>query len=114
MTWALHHEESERYAGLAEEAMRQQDVRRAVELYRLAAQGETQALESLEPDKVRTIGITAVSAVSLWFKARELRQAERIAYQWLTTDLLPDFAIYQLRELLQKIWMEKELQKNRA
>jgi hypothetical protein len=114
MSWSLHHSESENYAGLAEEASKQADIQQALEFYRLAAQAETQALDSLESDKYRTIGITAVSAVSLWFKAQELRQAEQLAYQWLMTDLLPEFAIHQLRELLQRIWVEKELQKQRA
>lgn len=52
---------------MAEEAVRERDNIRAVELYRLAGEAETLALEALEPTKTRTIGITAVSAASLLY-----------------------------------------------
>ncbi|BAS59512.1 hypothetical protein NIES2135_09580 [Leptolyngbya boryana NIES-2135] len=59
--------------------------------------------------KTRTLGITVVSAVSLWSKAREYGIAERLAYCWLATDLLPPFAVQELRELLQAIWRELQV-----
>ncbi len=114
MSWTLHHSQSEHYASLAEEALRQKDRDRALELYQLAAREEVSALETLELTKARTIGITAVSAASLWFKAQDFRQAERVAYQWLMTDVLPGFAVQELQELLQLIWSKKERQKKGA
>jgi hypothetical protein len=114
MSWISHHSESEQYAKLAEEALREQNNARATELYRLAAEAEILALEALEPTKTRTIGITAVSATSLLYKAQEFRKAEQLAYQWLITDLLPIFAIRQLQELLQAIWKSRELVQTRA
>jgi hypothetical protein len=114
MSWILHHSQSEQYAKLAEEALREQNNARAIELYRLAAEAEILALKALEPTKTRTIGITAVSAASLLYKAQEFRSSEQLAYQWLITDLLPTFAIRQLQELLQAIWSEREIVQKRS
>jgi hypothetical protein len=114
MSWISHHSQSEQYAKLAEEALREQNNARAIELYRLAGEAEILALEALEPTKTRTIGITAVSATSLLYKAQEFRKAEQIAYKWLITDSLPIFAVSQLQELLQVIWSERELVQKRA
>ena len=104
MTWADHHTQSERLAAEAELAVRQGAVAQAVDLYRLAAEAEARALATLDPTKTRTLGITAVSAVALWYKAHNYPEAERLAYTWLASDMFPSFAIEQLRELLQMIW----------
>jgi hypothetical protein len=104
MTWADHHTQSERLAAEAELAVRQGAAAQAVDLYRLAAEAEARALAALDPTKTRTLGITAVSAVALWYKAHDYPQAERLAHTWLASDMLPPFAIEQLRELLQMIW----------
>lgn len=53
---------------------------------------------------LRTRGITATSAVALWYKGREYIAAERLAHQYLADGNLPSFATAQLRELLQTIW----------
>lgn len=50
------------------------DHARALRLFQEAAEAESQALESLDPTKLRKLGITTVSAVSLWFKARQFGQ----------------------------------------
>lgn len=114
MNWVSYHSQSEHYANLAEETLREQNNARTIELYRLAAEAEILALEANEPTKTRTIGITAVSAASLLYKAQEFRKAEQLAYQWLITDLLPAFAIRQLQELLQAIWSSRELVQKRS
>ncbi|AFY50734.1 hypothetical protein Nos7524_5009 [Nostoc sp. PCC 7524] len=103
MSWLVHHTRSEEYASQAEQMYRQQDLIRAAELYRLAAEAEVNALENLTPDKKRTIGITAVSAASLYYKAQEFLQAKRVAHKWLATEVLPSFAVEELEELLQVI-----------
>lgn len=107
MSWLIHHTQSEEYANQAEQNYRQQNVDRAVKFYRLAAEAEVNALQALNRDKTRTIGITAVSAASLYFKAHEFSQAKRVAHKWLATDLLPPFAISELEELLQVIRYEE-------
>lgn len=107
----MHHTESEHYASQAEVALREGNSDRAIELYALAAAAEVRALNDLDESKKRTLGITAVSAASLWFKAKEFRRAESLAYQWLASDALPLFAKDQLQTLLQTIWSEEIRQK---
>ncbi len=106
MTWADYHTQSEGFAAEAELTARQGAVERSIALYRLAAQAEAHALAELDVTKTRTLGITAVSAVALWYKARDYPQAQRIAHQWLGTDLLPPFAVEQLQGLLQTMWSD--------
>lgn len=112
MSWLVHHTRSEGYASQAEELHRQQDPDRAAELYRLSAEAEVEALNNLDASKARTIGITAISATSLFFKAREFSQAKRVAHKWLATELLPPFAIEALEDLLQVIRFEESRAKS--
>ena len=112
MSWLMHHTQSEEYASKAEDYSRQQEANRAAEFYRLAAQAELDALEDLDLGKTRTIGIAAVSAASLYYKAREFAPAKRIAHKWLSTELLPAFAIEELEQLLQEIWSEENRAKS--
>lgn len=107
MSWIMHHSQSEEFASQAEIALRSGNKDRAIELFRMAAEQESFALSYLSLDKVRTLGITAVSAASLWFKAGEFRQVERIIYQWLARDILPEFATLQLQSILQAAWNEQ-------
>lgn len=107
MSWAIHHSQSEQVASEAEAAAINGDKDRAAELYRLSAEAEEQALDNLDPNKARTLGITAVSAASLWYKANEFRQAERVACRWIALGLLPEFATEQLQNILQRIWNER-------
>jgi hypothetical protein len=100
MSWLRHHTESEGYASQAEEFRRlnksDQAAQLSAQLYRLAAEEEVKALDNLDRSKTRTIGITAISAASLYFKAQEFWQARKFAYKWLATDLLPAFAVEEL------------------
>lgn len=107
MSWLEHHNRSEDYARCAEELHRQRDDSQATKFYRLAAEEEIIALENLKDNKTRTIGITAVSATALYFKSQEFLLARKTAHKWLSTDLLPDFAIEELEELLQVIRYEE-------
>ena len=108
MTWAAHHTQSEGFAADAECAVRQGASERAIALYRLAAQAEAQALAALDVTKARTLGILAVSAVALWYKARDYPQAQRIAHQCLWTSSLPPFAVAQIEDLLKTMWSEAD------
>lgn len=111
MTWAELHAESERLAIEAQLAMRDRNSKRAVELYKRAAELERQALDQVDVSKARTRGITAVSAVALWFKASEFTPAEQLAYSMLADPHIPDFAREELRTLVQAIWTESSKQK---
>ena len=74
MSWAIHHSQSEELASQAEVTLKKGDRESARDLYRRAAEAEERALEALDPSKTRTLGITVVSATSLWCKAEELQQ----------------------------------------
>ena len=110
MTWTMNHTESSNYAGLAEIALKDNEPQKAIELYRLAAEKEVDSLKFLDSTKVRTLGVTVVSAVSLYYKANEFEKAEYLSHQYLANENLPSFATEQLKDLLQTIWNEKIFQ----
>lgn len=104
MTWNEHHSKSEKLAVEAELARREGDTPRAEYLYKQAATEEAAALDSVVDDRQRTRGITAVSAVALWYKAHDYPAAEQLAHRCLGAAGLPRFAIAQLRDLLEVVW----------
>lgn len=101
-SWSQRHRQSERYAYLAEAAISRGDDRLAAGWYRLAAEAEELALASLGPSQPLTLGITAVSAASLWLKAGEAQEARRVAMECLALPGLPEFAGRQLREIAEE------------
>lgn len=107
MTWIEYHRQSEGFASEAEIAVRSRQHSRALQLYAKAAQAEETALQYVEPSKQRTYGITAVSAVSLYFKASQYDLARNFAYRCLGSGRLPAFAIQQIDELLDSIKIEQ-------
>lgn len=111
MTWAELHAESEQLAIEAQLALRARNAGHAVELYKRAAEVERRALDQLDVSKERTRGITAVSAVALWFKAGEYALAEQLAYSMLADPHIPEFAREELRNLVQAIWTESSMRK---
>jgi len=111
MSWSEHHSQSEQLAAEAGLALQRRETALAHELYVKSAEAETKALKALDTSKVRTLGISAVSAVSLWYKGREYERAEQAACQWLATKLLPPFAVEQIKGLLQAIWNEEVREK---
>ncbi|MBB3196598.1 hypothetical protein [Roseateles terrae] len=99
MDWLTYHKASEAYATKAHTALSDGRNHDAEKLFRRAAAAEERALLQLNPAKIRTFGITAVSAASLWFKGRDLPRAARLVQRCLTQpDLLPP-ARAQLEEL---------------
>lgn len=107
MSWDEHHSRSERLAAEGEQIARSGDRAAAERLYSQAAEAEAAALDALAPDKLRTRGITSVSAVALWYKAHDLSRAEQFAHRCLAGGGLPEFAQSQIRELLTLIWTTK-------
>jgi hypothetical protein len=106
MTWAQFHSASETAAIEAQRAHRDGHIDRAALLYEKAAELEQRALDAVDSAKARTRGITAVSAVSLWYKAAAFGQAEQLACSMLADPALPPFAKTDLRNLVQAIWTE--------
>lgn len=111
MTWAEFHAESERLAIAAQMVSRTRNADHSLALYKQAAEAERKALDQIDESKVRTRGITAVSAVALWFKAREYALAEQLAHSMLADSHIPEFAREELRNLVQAIWTESSKQK---
>ncbi len=107
MTWLDYHRQSERFSSDAEVAARRGERGQALELYAKAAQVEELALQEVELTKFRTYGITAVSAVSLHFKASEWEMARNLAYRCLGSGRLPNFAYRQIEELIDSIKIEQ-------
>ena len=107
MSWTKNHEVSERLASQAQAALREGRQREALDLYARAAHAEELAVADMDTAKVRTLGISAVSAVSLYYKAAKFERAEEVAARWLGSNPLPAFAREQLRSLLQSIWSEQ-------
>src|SRR5262249_46030363 len=60
----------------------------------------------LDVSKIRTRAITAISAVSLWYKATIFDRAEQLAFSILADQTIPPFARKDLRDLVQAIWTE--------
>lgn len=106
MTWAQLHTESEKAAIDAEKAFRAGNAPKATLLYAKAAELEQQALLVIDVAKARTRGITAISAVSLWYKSANYDRAEQLAYSMLADPTTPPFARDDLRHLVQAIWTE--------
>lgn len=106
MTWSQLHSESEKLATEAQLLFQSRKYSEACTIYKRAAELEKQALDSLDVSKKRTRGITAVSAVALYYKGREFSLAERLAYTMLADPGMPEFAHADLRTLVQAIWTE--------
>jgi hypothetical protein len=106
MTWADLHKRSEALAIEAEQAFRYGNASNAAHLYAQAAELEEQALAFVDVTKARTKGITAVSAVSLWYKAAMYERAEQLAHAMMADPSITQFARVNLRNLIQAIWTE--------
>ena len=103
MSWRSEHRKSEEAASEAELALRQNDRARAEQLYGQAAEAEERALAAVEPGKPRTYGITAVSAVSLYWKAGRNKEARQLGRQCLASGRLPGFAVRAIEATLGEI-----------
>ncbi len=107
MTWLEAHRESEILASEADIAKREGEHSKAFSLYRDAATKEASALSLIGSDKPKTLGVSAVSAAALFFKAREFDSAEQLAISCLAREGMPLFAKAQLKAIVQTIWNEQ-------
>jgi hypothetical protein len=111
MNWSSYHRDSENLAVAAHEALQRGDAARAQALFADASNAEIRAFESVGTEKPRTLGIIAVSAVSLLYKAGRLDEAAELAHRAAANRALPAFAATELRILLQTIWNEQAQEK---
>lgn len=107
MNWIEAHRRSEQLANLAHDARREGNKEKAKSLFRQAAEAENTALEAIDGGRPRTLGITAVSATALFYKAGELIRAEQTALKAMALPELPQFAYEQLQNLVQSVWNER-------
>ncbi len=110
MSWTQYHSISEKYANSADVARFEGNIGQAQQFFRQAAEQEELALSAIALSESCTLGIIAVSAVALWYKASEFTHAYSLATQWLEHPNLPTFAQIQLQELQEAI---RELEKLR-
>jgi hypothetical protein len=99
-SWSDIHGRSEGLAQEAHAALAAGQESQARALFLKAADEERAALHLLGEDKPRTYGITAVSAVALYYKAGAADSALGLAEDCLARTSLPAFAARELRELL--------------
>ena len=107
MTWVESHNASQALAANANDAVGAGEIELAIDRFRKAAALEEEALRALDSNKARTLGVTAVSAVALYYKGKEFQRAERLACEVMTWPHTPDFASNQLRQLLNATWAEQ-------
>jgi len=91
-------------------AVREGRILEANALYLQASDSERQAFESLEQDKIRTRGVSAVGSVALAYKARDFTAAQQLAYRFLGNEIIPPFAVAQIRNIVQTIWTEQAIE----
>lgn len=98
-----NHRESEILSYEANKLMLEGNIEKARHLYAKAAELEKIALKSISPQKTRTFGILAVSAVALYYKSRDFNSTLEIAKELMEQQQLPDFARLQIQEILDEI-----------
>ena len=108
MDWLALHKTSEALAARAHLAVREGNVKDAEKLFLQAAAAEEDALAQLDTSKPRTFGIAAVSAVSLWYKGRDVQRASMLAYRCLANPDLVSPAREQLDDLVQTLYTERD------
>lgn len=111
MSWLENHSDSEKFASLADSALKNGNISEAEKMFRQAAESEEKALSFIDLSKKRTLGITAVSTAALYFKGKDFVKAEHIAHNCLARGELPEFAAIQLQTILQTIWNERNFRK---
>ena len=79
MSWIEHHKTSESLASQAQVALDEGRRQDALTLFARAAREEDRAITDLSPSKIRTLGVSAVSTASLYYKAAEFELANNAA-----------------------------------
>jgi hypothetical protein len=106
--WLTLHRRSEALAAKAHEHVRFGDLAVAESVFRQAAEAEEAALATLDRSKPRTLGITAVSAIALYYKARCFERSMALAYQYLALPEIAGSARAQLDDLLLTLYSERD------
>lgn len=97
------------YAWRAEQLRRGGDLAGAQLQFAKAAMIEQEIAEGACTGPIRVKSVLAVSAVALWYKAGKWNNAERLAHRWLAEETFSDDARDELVDLLQRCWVESQL-----
>src|SRR3990172_8806301 len=111
MTWVDEHRQSETLAADASLAIKAGRLQEALALYANAALKESAAFALVDRSKPRTLSATAISAVALWYKARQFGEAENLAFRILAEGRLAEHAHSEVKNLLQAVWAEAILER---
>jgi hypothetical protein len=103
LNWDYLHSLSESFANAADNFKNLGNYEDALSSYLMAAQWEILALNTLPPEKTRTIGITLISAVSLLIKAGQNDWAKDLSLVWIQNNCVP----YDAKETINEFFPEK-------
>lgn len=101
---------SEELAYAAESAMQAGDPQGARRLFADAARLEEQRAFDADPNAPRVRSILAISAVALWFKARELTRALVLARHFITTGATTKAELDELLASIRAAWSDDDEQ----
>jgi len=104
------YEESQLRVLEAEGLLRGGDVSAARQRYIEAADLQRALVESLPHERHRTRAVYGFSAATLYFRGHDLDEAERLASELLSQSWVEDHSRTQLRELLSRIWNERDFE----
>lgn len=103
------HRQAEQLAGEADLLMARGQVAVARERYRAAADAEAAAFRTILPERPRTRGVLATSAVALYLKGDAVEAGLRLARQLLAIEPdLPDFAIRDIEVLTDDLRLARD------
>jgi hypothetical protein len=100
MSWMVSYTESEKLAADAESAEKAGNHALAINLFKQAAEIETNAFAQSGSASARAKGGVAVNAASLWIKAGGYAEAEKIASETLVDPGLSRFTRKALEDII--------------
>jgi len=103
MTWSEKHVRGAALAEMAHARLRAGEVEEARSLFGEAADCELEALRALSPEKQRTYGVTAVSALSLLYKAGATDAARRLRERLVDDPVVSNTFRSQIKAILKII-----------
>ena len=88
MSWLEYHSNSEKFASLADSALKKGDIGEAEKYYREAAKAEEQAISFVDLSK-RELFVSQLLAMQHFIsKEKNSKKAELVAHKWLGCDKL--------------------------
>jgi len=105
------YEKSQEHIVQAEKCLRENAIDAARDHFGRAANLQWHFVKSLAREHTRTISVYGLSAATLYYRAHNLDQAERVAHDLLAQYKLDHDYEEALRDLLSRIWNERDLER---